>query len=118
MSSDEDVSTASVGTGHYHSYNQSAPVLNENVAKLFGLYEASVKAKRMSSPPAATYSGSSSSSASSSYTSFGNSFATPASQAEREKRYEREAAEKLGYYASSMFQNSPSPDELPDPSLL
>ncbi|KAF5310690.1 hypothetical protein D9619_008113 [Psilocybe cf. subviscida] len=116
MSSDEEASTGAVGTNHYNSYNQSAPALNENVAKLFGLYEASVKAKRMSSPPGATYS--SSSSASSSYTGFGNSFATPASQVEREKKYEREAAEKLGYYASSMFQNSPSPDELPDPLLL
>jgi hypothetical protein len=26
--------------------------------------------------------------------------------------------EKAGFFASSMFQNSPSPDELPDPLLL
>ena len=36
-----------------------------------------------------------------------------------EKHSEREAAEKAaGYFASSMFQNSPSPEELPDPPLF
>lgn len=28
------------------------------------------------------------------------------------------AEQKAGYFASSMFQNSPSPEELPDPLLL
>lgn len=36
----------------------------------------------------------------------------------KEQQLEREAAEKAGYFASSMFQNSPSPEELPDPLLL
>jgi len=37
----------------------------------------------------------------------------------KEKQSEREAAEKAaGYFASSMFQNSPSPDELPNPLLF
>lgn len=31
---------------------------------------------------------------------------------------QRTAREKAGYFASSMFQNSPSPEELPDPLLL
>jgi hypothetical protein len=35
-----------------------------------------------------------------------------------EARLEREANEKAGYFASSVFQNSPSPEELPDPLLL
>lgn len=35
-----------------------------------------------------------------------------------EARLEREANEKAGYFASSIFQNSPSPEELPDPMLL
>ncbi|KIM47077.1 hypothetical protein M413DRAFT_269070 [Hebeloma cylindrosporum] len=35
-----------------------------------------------------------------------------------EARLEREANEKAGYFASSVFQNSPSPEELPDPMLL
>ena len=35
------------------------------------------------------------------------------------KQSEREAAEKAaGYFASSMFQNSPSPEDLPDPLLF
>ncbi|KAF9482318.1 hypothetical protein BDN70DRAFT_892674 [Pholiota conissans] len=35
-----------------------------------------------------------------------------------QQRLEREAASKAGFFASSMFQNSPSPEELPDPLLL
>ncbi|KAF8630018.1 hypothetical protein AX15_003150 [Amanita polypyramis BW_CC] len=37
----------------------------------------------------------------------------------KEKQFEREAAEKVaGYFASSSFQNSPSPEELPDPLFI
>ena len=45
--------------------------------------------------------------------------ASPSSSLSNEKQLEREAAEKAaGYFASSMFQNSPSPEELPDPLLF
>jgi hypothetical protein len=44
---------------------------------------------------------------------------TPAAAQARERQFEKEAAEKVaGYFASSSFQNSPSPDELPDPLFI
>ena len=43
----------------------------------------------------------------------------PAAAQAKERQFEKEAAEKVaGYFASSSFQNSPSPDELPDPLFL
>ncbi|KAF9009987.1 hypothetical protein BDQ17DRAFT_1322705 [Cyathus striatus] len=39
--------------------------------------------------------------------------------AEREAEFEREAEREVkGYFASSLFQNSPSPEELPDPIFV
>jgi len=49
---------------------------------------------------------------------FARDFAPAAAQA-KERQFEKEAAEKVaGYFASSSFQNSPSPDELPDPLFI
>ncbi|KAK2461295.1 hypothetical protein APHAL10511_006822 [Amanita phalloides] len=43
----------------------------------------------------------------------------PAAVQAKERQYEKEAAEKVaGYFASSSFQNSPSPEELPDPLFI
>ncbi|KAF8637920.1 hypothetical protein AX17_002541 [Amanita inopinata Kibby_2008] len=43
----------------------------------------------------------------------------PAAMQTKERQYEKEAAEKVaGYFASSSFQNSPSPEELPDPLFV
>ena len=41
---------------------------------------------------------------------------TPMSNAMREK--ERQLEAQAGYFASSSFQNSPSPEDLPDPLLI
>jgi hypothetical protein len=42
--------------------------------------------------------------------------ASPSAARRAEKEAEREAAERAaGYFASSMFQNSPNPEELPPP---
>ena len=44
---------------------------------------------------------------------------TPVSNAMREKERQLEAqAQQAGYFASSSFQNSPSPEDLPDPLLI
>ncbi|PFH49909.1 hypothetical protein AMATHDRAFT_75922 [Amanita thiersii Skay4041] len=44
---------------------------------------------------------------------------TPAALLAKERQSEKEAAEKAaGYFASSSFQNSPSPEELPDPLFV
>ncbi|KAF5379030.1 hypothetical protein D9615_006013 [Tricholomella constricta] len=44
---------------------------------------------------------------------------TPPPQAQMETMYEAQAqAQAHGYFASSVFQNSPSPEELPDPPLF
>jgi hypothetical protein len=46
-------------------------------------------------------------------------FHTPVSNATRERERQLEAqAQQAGYFASSSFQNSPSPDDLPDPLLI
>jgi hypothetical protein len=38
---------------------------------------------------------------------------------ERERQLEAQAqAQQAGYFASSSFQNSPSPEDLPDPLLI
>ena len=100
MSSDEDLSSGPGGT-----------ILNPNVQALFGLVDTSKPSSKMSPsafstpirpiPP------------------FKRDSASPSSSLSNEKQLEREAAEKAaGYFASSMFQNSPSPEELPDPLLF
>jgi hypothetical protein len=45
---------------------------------------------------------------------------TPVSSAERERMLEAQAQAQVqaGYFASSSFQNSPSPEDLPDPLLI
>ncbi|PPQ66523.1 hypothetical protein CVT26_009496 [Gymnopilus dilepis] len=110
MSSDEDVSSGPGGV-----------VLNANVQALFGLVSGSGKrtslpAATLFSTPvpardAAHYSGSRESSP------FYSSDASPSSSSES-LQYDYEARKKAGYFASSMFQNSPSPEELPDPLNL
>ena len=95
MSSDEDLSS---GPGE--------SILNPNVQALFGL--SSKMSPSAFSTPIRAIPPFKRSSGSSSYFSLSN-----------EKQSEREAAEKAaGYFASSMFQNSPSPEELPDPLLF
>jgi hypothetical protein len=101
MSSDEDLSSGPGGT-----------ILNPNVQALFGLVNTFVPSSKMSpsvfSTPIRAIPPFKRDSASPSYFSLSN-----------EKQSEREAAEKAaGYFASSMFQNSPSPEELPDPLLF
>ncbi|KAF9557613.1 hypothetical protein CPC08DRAFT_764442 [Agrocybe pediades] len=99
MSSDEDVSTGSSGAA-----------LSANVQALFGLV--SINDKRASLPstpmPARAAAG----------VPMRSQGSFPFGQLTREQELEREALEKAAYYASSMFQNSPSPEELPDPLLL
>ncbi|KIK02408.1 hypothetical protein K443DRAFT_521051 [Laccaria amethystina LaAM-08-1] len=102
MSSDEDVSTGPGGT-----------ILNPNVQALFGL--ARTPAPETSSPfvtPTLSRAVPS--------THFRESSSSPSAfPLSREKQLEREAAEKAAaYFASSMFQNSPSPEELPDPLFV
>lgn len=101
MSSDEDLSSGSGGT-----------ILNPNVQALFGLvstFEPSSKVSpsALSTPIRAI-------------PPFKRDFASPSYfSLSNEKQLEREAAEKAaGYFASSMFQNSPSPEELPNPLLF
>lgn len=102
MSSDEDISSG-----------PREGVLNPNVRALFGLVSTfnpspNISSSVFSTPvrPIPPYKRVSVSPSNGSLTS-------------KEKQLEREAAEKAaGYFASSMFQNSPSPDELPDPLLL
>jgi hypothetical protein len=45
---------------------------------------------------------------------------TPVSGVEREKLLEAQAQAQVqaGYFASSSFQNSPSPEDLPDPLMI
>ena len=98
MSSDEDMSSGSGGT-----------VLSPHVQALFGLVNTSKPSlpSTFSTPvrPIPPYKRDS---------------ASPSdSSSSKENQLEREVAEKAaGYFASSMFQNSPSPEELPDPLLF
>ena len=101
MSSDEDLSS---GPGE--------TILNPNVQALFGLVDTFKPSSKMSpsafSTPIRAIPPFKRDSTSPSYFSLSH-----------EKQLEREAAEKAaGYFASSMFQNSPSPEELPDPLLF
>ena len=101
MSSDEDLSSGPGGT-----------ILNPNVQALFSLANTFVPSSQTSQSPFSTPIRAippfKRDSASPSYFSLAH-----------EKQSEREAAEKVtGYFASSMFQNSPSPEELPDPLLF
>ena len=101
MSSDEDVSSGPAGT-----------ILNPNVQALFGLVNTFEPSSKMSpsafSTPIRAIPPFKRDSTSPSHFSLSN-----------EKQSEPEAAEKAaGYFASSMFQNSPSPEELPDPLLF
>jgi len=100
MSSDEDVSTGAGGV-----------ILNPNVQALFGLVNSGYN-KRSSLPSTPTPARVTIT------TPVRSSGPPPFGQLSREQELEREALEKAGYYASSMFQNSPSPEELPDPLLL
>ncbi|KAM6503524.1 hypothetical protein JOM56_000467 [Amanita muscaria] len=44
---------------------------------------------------------------------------SPSAAMTKEKQFEKEAAERVaGYFASSSFQNSPNPEELPDPLFM
>ena len=101
MSSDEDPSS---GPGE--------TFLNPNVQALFGLVNTFKPSSKVSpsafSTPIRAIPPFKRNSASPTYLSLSN-----------EKLSEREDAEKAaGYFASSMFQNSPSPEELPDPLLF
>ena len=92
MSSDDDVSSGPDGTS-----------LNPNVQALFGLVNNNFKSssKTLPSTPIRAIPPFRKGSASPSYSS------------------KREASEKAaGYFASSTFQNSPSPEELPDPPIF
>ncbi|KAF8966586.1 hypothetical protein BDZ97DRAFT_1756450 [Flammula alnicola] len=107
MSSDEDVSSGPGG---------SVLNLNPNVRTLFGLGGSGSRSpsgpvKASQQPIFATPT---------------NSYNIPRSVVPRPTTTTREASpvygsldhDKTGYFASSMFQNSPSPEELPDPLLL
>jgi len=96
MSSDEDLSSGSDGT-----------ILNPNVQALFGLVNTFKPSSKM----------------------LPSAFSTPVRAIPPFKRdsapsyaslqSKSEAPEKAaGYFASSMFQNSPSPEELPDPPIF
>ena len=94
MSSDEDPSSGPDGTS-----------LNPNVQAFFGLVNTSKPSSKMlpSTPIRAI-------------PPFKKCFASP-SYGSLQSKYE--ASQKAaGYFASSMFQNSPSPEELPDPPIF
>ena len=96
MSSDEDLSSGPYGTS-----------LNPNVQALFGLantFKPSSNKKLPSTPIRAIPPFRKSSTISPSHGSL-NSKCEPSEKA-------------TGYFASSMFQNSPSPEELPDPPIF
>lgn len=76
-------------------------------------------AKPRSSPPKFMGSHSASSAPYISSSSFTAGLHTPMSSAMKDKERQLEAqAQQAGYFASSSFQNSPSPEDLPDPSLI
>lgn len=85
---------------------QGGSILNSNVQALFAL------ANKRASLPAASLS----------TPSFPRApLAVPPRSDDSSPSYDfltREEQEKAGFYASSMFQNSPSPEDLPDPLLL
>ena len=94
MSSDEDLSSGSDGT-----------ILNPNVQALFGLVNNNLKPSSKMLP-----------SAFSTPTRLTPPFEGDSASASPSYSSKCEASEKAaGYFASSMFQNSPSPEELPDP---
>ncbi|TFK38147.1 hypothetical protein BDQ12DRAFT_666364 [Crucibulum laeve] len=116
MSSDEELSTGPGGS-----------ILNPSVQALFGLVRTPAHVQMSTTPPSSHYS----------YAQGGypSPFSTPVparavpaahhgaggamSAAEREAELEKEAEREVkGYFASSLFQNSPSPEELPDPVFL
>ena len=100
MSSDEDLSSGSGGT-----------ILNPDVQALFGLVN-TFKPSSRTSPSAL-------STPIRAIPPFNRDSTSPSYLLSNEKQSECEAAEKAaGYFASSMFQNSPSPEELPDPLLF
>ena len=101
MSSDEDLSSGPGGT-----------ILNPNVQALFSLVNTFVPSSK--TPPSAF------STPIRAIPPFRKDSASPSYfSLSHEKQSEREAAEKAaGYFASSMFQNSPSPEELPNPLLF
>ncbi|TFK73554.1 hypothetical protein BDN72DRAFT_854774 [Pluteus cervinus] len=101
MSSDEEANSSSTS-------NNSG--LTPNVEALFRMVRNQRRGSFSATPP--YHSGSSSSSASSSLV--GTPTTVPRTREGREKQLEREAA-AAAYFASSSFQNSPSPDELPPP---
>ena len=98
MSSDEDLSSGPGGT-----------LLNPNVQALFGLVNTFNPISRVPSSLFST--------PIRSIPPYRRDFASPSNGSlSKEKLL---AAEKAaGYFASSMFQNSPSPEELPDPLLV
>ena len=100
MSSDEDLSSGPGGS-----------ILNPNVQALFGLVNTTPSS--MILPPAF-------STPIRAIPPFKRDSTPPSNGSlSKEKQLEREVAEKAaGYFASSMFQNSPSPEELPDPLLF
>ncbi|KAH9478466.1 hypothetical protein JR316_0008921 [Psilocybe cubensis] len=100
MSSDEEVSSGPGGV-----------VLNPNVQALFA------SASKRASLPASAYSTPAFARAAM-ITPMRSRESSPVYGLSKEQLLEQQAQEKAGFFASSMFQNSPSPEELPDPLLL
>ena len=97
MSSDDDLSSGSDGTS-----------LNPNVQALFGLVSASKPVSKMLPSPFST--------PIRSIPPFKRNSTSPSYGSLQSRS---EVSEKAaGYFASSMFQNSPSPEELPDPPVF
>ena len=95
-SSDEDLSVS------------GSNILNPDVQDLFGLVNTYKPSKMPPSTPVRAI-----------FPSKRNSTSPSHGSLPKEKQSEREGAEKAaGYFASSMFQNSPSPEALPDPLLF
>lgn len=121
MSSDEEANTSSSNSSGPPTPVNNGP-LTPNVEALFRL----VGAQRRSSfgTPSPVYgSGSASSSAASSLVGTPCSFNMVhpigfQAKESHEKQFEREMAGLAPYFASSNFQNSPSPDELPPPLFV
>ena len=102
MSSDEDLSSSGPG----------GPGLNPNVQALFGLVNTFNPKSKMLPPAFST--------PIRAIPPFKRDSTSPSNGSlSKESQLERGATEKVaGYFASSMFQNSPSPEELPDPLLF
>ena len=104
----------SEGVFNMSSDEDSSTVWNPSVATLFQLSRTPGVGKKV---PLHAYS-SPFKTAAPVTTRFARDLAPAAAQA-KERQFEKEAAEKVaGYFASSSFQNSPSPDELPDPLFI